>query len=140
MPSVDQGFQAKLSGQNGGRRVTDKRLACSTSVSHLAVACCISALAACAVTVPELVPALSAFALVTTLARILQAGALARLTGARLGTLHLALMPLKDLLQLATQVVPYFSRHVSWHGHHTRIGPGTVLLPAGWHVPMLARG
>ena len=73
-------------------------------------------------------------------AAFIAAGLLALITGAPLGRLHLALMPVKDLLQLATQVVPYFSRHVSWHGHRTRLGPGTVLLPAGWHVPTLVLG
>ena len=107
-------------------------------MNPLAIA--LAALAAGAVLTPELVPVLGGLVLVTALARILQAGLLALITGAPLGRLHLALMPVKDLLQLATQVVPYFSRHVSWHGHRTRLGPGTVLLPAGWHVPTLVLG
>ena len=110
----------------------------STEILLNPLAIALASLAAGALLEPELVPALAAFSAVTALVRVLQAGALARLTGARLGTLQLAVMPVKDLLQLATQVVPYFSCHVSWHGHHTRIGPGTVLLPAGWHVPRLS--
>ncbi len=110
----------------------------STEILLNPLALALAALAAGALLAPELVPALAAFAAVTSFVRILQAGLLARLTGARLRTRHLTLMPVKDLLQLATQVVPYFSCHVSWHGHLTRIGPGTVLLPAGWHVPQLS--
>jgi ceramide glucosyltransferase len=110
----------------------------STEILLNPLALALAAFTAGALLVPELVPALAAFSAVTALARILQAGALAQVTGAAVKTRDLCWMPVKDLLQLATQVVPYFSCHVSWHGHHTRIGPGTVLLPAGWHVPQLS--
>ncbi len=110
----------------------------STEILLNPLALVLAALFSGALFAPEFVPALAVFALAAALARVLQASLLARLAGARLESRHLFLMPLKDLLQFATQVVPYFSRHVSWHGHRTRIGPGTVLLPAGWHVPELA--
>ena len=110
----------------------------STEILLNPFALALGALVAGALLAPEFVLALAAFAVTTAFARVLQAGVLAHITGARVESRHLLLMPVKDLLQLATQVVPYFSRHVSWHGHRTRIGPGTVLLPAGWHVPELA--
>lgn len=43
-------------------------------------------------------------------------------------------VPLKDVLQLATQAVPFVSREVVWHGHKARIGKGTTLLEAGPRV------
>jgi ceramide glucosyltransferase len=110
----------------------------STEILLNPLAFALASLAAGALFAPELAESLAAFVLAVSFARVLQAGILARLTGARVRTRDLAFMPIKDLLQLATQAVPYFSRHVSWHGHHTRLGPGTVLLPAGWHVPQLA--
>ena len=39
------------------------------------------------------------------------------------------LMPVKDVLQLMTQLIPYVSRDVTWNGHRARLGPGTRLLP-----------
>jgi ceramide glucosyltransferase len=69
-------------------------------------------------------------ALLVALIRGLQALVLGRLTGARVGALDAALMPLKDVLQLGTQAAPLFSREVSWHGHRARLGPGTRLVPA----------
>jgi ceramide glucosyltransferase len=110
----------------------------STEILLNPLALVLAALVAGALLAPEFVPSLAAFALATAFARVLQAGVLARLTGARVETRHLLLMPVKDLLQVATQAVPYFSRHVLWHGQNTRIGPGSVLLPAGWHIPQLA--
>jgi ceramide glucosyltransferase len=71
---------------------------------------------------------LASLALVAALARALQASLLGRLCGIRLRPVDLLAMPLKDLLQLATQAVPFVSKEVVWHGHRARIGPGTVLV------------
>ncbi len=65
-----------------------------------------------------------------SLLRVGQAALLARLLGARLPFRHLPLMPLKDVLQLAVQLVPLFSREIDWHGHRARLGQGTLLLPS----------
>ncbi len=79
----------------------------------------------------SLLPSLLALAAVALLARILQASLLGRLLGHPVDGLTLLAMPAKDLLQLATQVVPYASKEVAWHGLRARIGPGTMLvLPA----------
>src|SRR5207244_1097523 len=64
-----------------------------------------------------------------TCARGLQTAVLSRLTGAGAGVKALALVGVKDLLQLVTQLVPYVSKEVVWHGHRARLGPGTRLQP-----------
>jgi ceramide glucosyltransferase len=89
------------------------------------LACGAAALAAL-----PLLPAAAASAGLLSLLRVAQAGALARLLGADVPAAHLALMPLKDLLQLGAQFAPFFSREVSWRGHRGRLGPGTALLPS----------
>lgn len=71
---------------------------------------------------------LSHLALVALLLRALQASLLGRLCGAPLRPVELLAMPLKDLLQAWTQLVPFASREVVWHGHRARIGKGTVLV------------
>lgn len=71
---------------------------------------------------------LASLALVSVLVRLLQASLLARFCGAPLGGLPLLAMPLKDLLQLLTQAVPFASSEVVWQGHKARIGRGTVLV------------
>lgn len=70
---------------------------------------------------------LTSLAAVTLLLRMLQASLLGRLCGAPLRPVDLLAVPLKDLLQLGTQLVPFVSKEVVWHGHRARIGPGTVL-------------
>lgn len=70
---------------------------------------------------------LTSLAAVGLLLRLLQASLLGRLCGAPLRPVDLLAMPLKDLLQLFTQLVPFVSREVVWHGHRARIGKGTVL-------------
>ena len=70
----------------------------------------------------------SSLALVSLLLRILQASLLGRICGTPLRPVELLAMPLKDLLQLATQAVPFVSKEVVWHGHRARIGKGTVLV------------
>jgi len=70
---------------------------------------------------------LSSLAGVALLLRALQASLLGRLCGAPLRPADLLAMPLKDILQLWTQLVPFVSREVVWHGHRARIGKGTVL-------------
>lgn len=72
--------------------------------------------------------AVSSLALVALLLRVLQASLLGRICGAPLRSVALLAMPLKDLLQVATQAVPFFSKEVVWHGHRARIGKGTVLV------------
>ena len=71
---------------------------------------------------------LASLALVALLVRLLQASLLGRLCGAPLPLPALLALPLKDLLQLATQAVPFASREVVWHGHRARIGRGTLLV------------
>jgi len=51
---------------------------------------------------------------------------------------QLLLLPLKDVLQLATQLVPYVSRKVDWQGHRARLGPGTLLMPSRHVLPAAA--
>ncbi len=65
------------------------------------------------------------------LLRLAQGFVLARAARADLAPAQLLLLPVKDVFQLATQVVPYFSREVDWHGHRARVGPLTRLLPSG---------
>jgi ceramide glucosyltransferase len=72
---------------------------------------------------------LASLAMVTLLARLLQASILGRLTGQPLAPATLATMPLKDVLQLWSLLVPFFAREVCWHGSRARVGPGTRLLP-----------
>jgi ceramide glucosyltransferase len=61
-------------------------------------------------------------------ARIMQAGALRSLTGAKLPVFSLALVPVQDCIQAAAQFVPYFSSYVDWRGFRTRLGRGTQIL------------
>ena len=79
---------------------------------------------------------LSSLAAVALLFRMLQASLLGRLCGAPLGPAALLAMPLKDLLQLGTQLVPFFSKEVVWQGHRARIGKGTVLESVEQPVPL----
>jgi len=85
---------------------------------------------AAAVLSPTHLSAAAAFAGFVASVRIVQADALARLTGARLTGAHLALAPIKDLLQLAAQLAPLLSSEVVWNGHRARLGPGSLLLPS----------
>jgi hypothetical protein len=71
---------------------------------------------------------LTSLAVVSLLLRLLQASLLGRLCGAPLRPVDLLAMPLKDLLQVGTQLVPLVSKEVVWHGHRARIGKGTVLV------------
>jgi ceramide glucosyltransferase len=70
---------------------------------------------------------LTSLAAVGLLLRLLQASLLGRLCGAPLRVVDLLAMPLKDLLQVWTQAIPFVSKEVVWHGHRARIGRGTVL-------------
>jgi len=70
---------------------------------------------------------LTSLAVVALLLRLLQASLLGRLCDAPLRPAAFLAMPVKDLLQLCTQLVPFVSREVVWHGHRARIGPGTIL-------------
>ncbi len=80
---------------------------------------------------------LASLSLVVALARAFQASLLGRLCGTPLRHVDLLAMPLKDLLQLWTQLIPFVSKEVVWHGHRARIGPGTVLVDI--ERPELAR-
>jgi ceramide glucosyltransferase len=64
------------------------------------------------------------------LLRLAQGFALARATRADQSLWQLLLVPVKDVLQLVTQAVPYLSKEVDWQGHRARLGPGTLLLPS----------
>ncbi|HEX5854200.1 MAG TPA: glycosyltransferase [Thermoanaerobaculia bacterium] len=72
------------------------------------------------------------------LLRLAQGFVLARTTRADLTPAQLLLLPVKDFFQLATQVVPYVSREVDWHGHRARLGPGTLLMPSRHVLPAAA--
>jgi ceramide glucosyltransferase len=72
------------------------------------------------------------------LLRLAQGFVLARAARADLTVVQLFLLPAKDLLQLATQVVPYVSREVDWQGHRARLGPGTHLMPSRHALPAAA--
>ncbi|MGZ5428543.1 MAG: hypothetical protein ACXWFS_06000, partial [Thermoanaerobaculia bacterium] len=64
------------------------------------------------------------------LLRLAQGFVLARVARADVTVAQVLLLPVKDLLQLATHVVPYVSREVDWQGHRARLGPGTLLMPS----------
>ncbi len=64
------------------------------------------------------------------LLRLAQGFALARAAHADQSPWQLLLVPVKDVLQLATQAMPYLSKEVDWQGHRARLGPGTLLLPS----------
>lgn len=72
------------------------------------------------------------------LLRLTQGFVLARATRSDLTAAQLLLLPIKDILQLATQLVPYVSREVDWQGHRARLGPGTQLIPSRHALPAAA--
>jgi len=88
------------------------------------------ACASAALLAPRALPSAAAVAGVTLLLRLAQGAALVRATCADHPAWQLLLLPVKDVLQLATQAVPYLSREVDWNGHRARLGPGTLLLPS----------
>jgi ceramide glucosyltransferase len=88
------------------------------------------ACAAAALLAPRALPPAALLAGSLLLLRFAQAIALARAARADLPARQLLLLPAKDLLQLATQAVPYLSKEVDWQGHRARLGPGTLLLPS----------
>ena len=72
------------------------------------------------------------------LLRLAQGFVLARATRSDLTARQLLLLPLKDVLQFATQLVPYVSREVDWQGHRARLGPRTLLMPSRHALPAAA--
>ncbi len=88
------------------------------------------ACAAAALLAPRALSSAAFVAGVTLLLRLAQGIALARATRADHSPWQLLLLPVKDVLQLATQAVPYLSKEVDWNGHRARLGPGTLLLPS----------
>jgi ceramide glucosyltransferase len=78
---------------------------------------------------PALLPA-AGLAGALFLLRLAQGFALSRATRADQTFGQLLLVPVKDVLQLVTQALPYLSREVDWQGHRARLGPGTLLLPS----------
>jgi ceramide glucosyltransferase len=72
------------------------------------------------------------------LLRLAQGFVLARATRSDLTAAQLLLLPIKDVLQFATQLVPYVSREVDWQGHRARLGPGTLLMPSRHPLPAAA--
>lgn len=93
------------------------------------------ACAAAAFLAPRALPPAAFLAGVTLLLRLAQGMALASATRADHSVRQLLLLPVKDLLQLATQAVPYLSKEVDWQGHRARLGPGTLLLPSRHAIP-----
>lgn len=81
---------------------------------------------------------LTSLAVVALLLRLLQASLLGRLCDAPLRPAVLLAMPVKDLLQLFTQLVPFLSKEVVWHGHRARIGPGTILETVERPAPLVS--
>jgi ceramide glucosyltransferase len=72
------------------------------------------------------------------LLRLVQGFVLAWATRSDLTAAQVLLLPVKDLLQFATQLVPYLSREVDWQGHRARLGPGTLLEPSRHALPAAA--
>ena len=72
------------------------------------------------------------------LLRLAQGFVLARATRSDLTAAQLLLLPVKDVLQLVTQLAPYVSREVDWQGHRARLGPGTQLMPSRHALPAAA--
>jgi ceramide glucosyltransferase len=88
------------------------------------------ACAAAALLAPRALPPAALLAGSLLFLRLAQGFALARATRADHSFAQLLLVPVKDVLQLATQAVPYLSKEVDWQGHRARLGPGTLLLPS----------
>jgi ceramide glucosyltransferase len=88
------------------------------------------ACATAALLAPRALPPAAQLAGFLLLLRLAQGLALAKATGADHGFWQLLLLPVKDVLQLATQAAPYLSKEIVWQGHRARLGPGTLLLPS----------
>lgn len=88
------------------------------------------ACAAAALLAPRALPPAAFLAGALLLLRLAQGAALAQATHADHSPAQLLLLPVKDVLQLATQLLPYLSKEVDWQGHRARLGPGTLLLPS----------
>ena len=88
------------------------------------------ACASAALLAPRALSPAAVLAGVLLLLRVAQGFALARATRADHSAGQLLLLPVKDVLQLLTQAVPYLSKEVDWQGHRARLGPGTLLLPS----------
>jgi ceramide glucosyltransferase len=88
------------------------------------------ACAAAALLAPRALPPAVFLAGFLLLLRLAQGIALAKATGADHALAQLLLLPVKDVLQLATQAAPYLSKEIVWQGHRARLGPGTLLLPS----------
>ena len=85
---------------------------------------------AAALLAPRALPLAGLLAGFLLLLRLAQGFALARAARADHAAWQLLLLPVKDLLQLATQVAPLLSKEIDWQGHRARLGPGTLLLPS----------
>lgn len=79
---------------------------------------------------PDSLSPLLAFASFTLITRVIQAHALARLTGAKLSLRQAMMMPIQDCIQFGVTFIPYFSSEVNWRGHLARIGRGTEMFPS----------
>jgi ceramide glucosyltransferase len=93
------------------------------------------ACAAAALLAPRALPPAALVAGSLLLLRLAQGFLLARATRADHTVAQILLLPVKDVLQLATQAAPYLSKEVAWHGHRARLGPGTLLLPSRQAAP-----
>jgi ceramide glucosyltransferase len=98
-------------------------------------------LAACALSglAPQLRPLLTVLLPAGLLLRLLQAVFLAWAAGARLTWRRLLLVPVQDVLQSIAQLVPYWSKEVTWRGHRRRLGHGTqIVAPPQYDTPAAA--
>ncbi|HWC77692.1 MAG TPA: glycosyltransferase [Blastocatellia bacterium] len=77
---------------------------------------------------PQWLAYTAALAVGSACLRVTQVMAAGRATGAGLPFAHAVLAPVQDLLQFATQFIPFFSREVNWREHRARLGRGCVML------------
>jgi ceramide glucosyltransferase len=77
---------------------------------------------------PQWLAYTAALAVGSACLRVTQVNAAGKATGAGLPFAHAVLAPVQDLLQFATQFIPFFSREVNWREHRARLGRGCVML------------
>lgn len=100
----------------------------STEVLMNPTACAFLGLVSALTFEPTLIRAAMFMLISVQLGRLTQAIFLRDSLDADLRIRDLILMPVSDLVQLAAQIVPYFSRTVRWKSQVTVLGPGTVMM------------
>ena len=80
--------------------------------------------------VPRYFAALVAGTIFAFAHRLIQSTLLMYSSRTSITKLALILVPLQDLIQFASQVVPYVSKEVNWRGFRTRLGPNSLILAA----------